>query len=130
MKRTAALALLCLAAAWPLAGGGRAQESASTAETALTALLADPAVAKALDEIKVDDARTLAEQRRITEIPAPPFKEHTRAEFYLQRFHDLGLHDAALDSEGNVVALRKGSGKGLMLVISAHLDTVFHETPT
>ena len=68
MKRTAALTLLCLAAAWPLAGGGRAQESASTAETALTALLADPAVVKALDEIKADDARTLAEQRRITEM--------------------------------------------------------------
>ena len=59
-----------------------------------------------------------------------PSRSIRGAEFYLQRFHDLGLHDAALDSEGNVVALRKGSGKGLMLVISAHLDTVFPETPT
>jgi tripeptide aminopeptidase len=113
--------------AWPLAGDGRAQESVSNAETAVKALLANPAVAKALDEIRADDARTLAEQRRITEIPAPPFKEHTRAEFYLQRFHDLGLSDAALDSEGNVVALRTGSGKGPTLVVSAHLDTVFPE---
>jgi acetylornithine deacetylase/succinyl-diaminopimelate desuccinylase-like protein len=127
VKRTAALALLCLAVALPPASVGRSQELAGPAETALKALLANSAVAKALEQIKADDARTLAEQRRITEIAAPPFKEHTRAEFYLQRFHELGLDDAALDSEGNVVALRKGSGKGPKLVVSAHLDTVFPE---
>ena len=127
VKRTAALALLCLAVALPPASDGRAEELAGPAETALKALLANSAVAKALEQIKADDARTLAEQRRITEIAAPPFKEHTRAEFYLQRFHELGLDDAALDSEGNVVALRKGSGKGPKLVVSAHLDTVFPE---
>jgi tripeptide aminopeptidase len=127
VKRTAALALLCLAVALPPASDGRAQELASPAETALKALLANSAVAKALEQIKADDARTLAEQRRITEIAAPPFKEHTRAELYLQRFHELGLNDAAIDGEGNVVALRKGSGNGPKLVVSAHLDTVFAE---
>jgi hypothetical protein len=121
VKRTAALALLCLAAALLPANDGCAQDSAAPAETALNALLANPVVAKALDEIKADDARTLAEQRRITEIPAPPFKEQTRAQFYLQRFYDLGLGDAAIDSEGNVIALRKGSGNGPKLVVSAHL---------
>jgi hypothetical protein len=75
VKGTAALALLCLAAAWPPAS---AQDSAGPAETALAALLASPAVTKALQQIKADDARTLAEQRRITEIPAPPFKERRR----------------------------------------------------
>src|SRR5262249_37036837 len=40
--------------------------------------------------------------------------------------HDLGFDDAAIDGEGNVVALRKGSG-GPKLVVSAHLDTVFAE---
>jgi acetylornithine deacetylase/succinyl-diaminopimelate desuccinylase-like protein len=127
VKRTAALALLCLAVALPPASDGRAQELAGPAETALKALLANSAVAKALEQIKADDARTLAEQRRITEIAAPPFKEHTRAEYFLQRFHELGLNDAALDGEGNVVALRKGSGKGPKLVVSGHLDTVFPE---
>jgi acetylornithine deacetylase/succinyl-diaminopimelate desuccinylase-like protein len=128
VKRALAFALLCLAAALLPANDGGAQDSAGAAETALKALLANPAVAKALEEIKADDARTLAEQRRIAEIPAPPFKEPTRAQFYLQRFHDLGLGDAAIDSEGNVVALRKGSGNGPKLVVSAHLDTVFAET--
>ena len=127
VKRTAALALLCLAVALSPASDGRTQELAGPAETALKALLANPAVEKALEQIKADDARTLAEQRRITEIAAPPFKEHRRAEYYLQRFHELGLNDAAIDGEGNVVALRKGSGNGPKLVVSAHLDTVFAE---
>lgn len=100
VKRALAFALLCLAAALLPANDGRAQDSAGPVETALKALLTNAAVAKALEEIKADDARTLAEQRRITEIPAPPFKEQTRAQFYLQRLHDLGLGDAAIDGEG------------------------------
>ena len=94
----------------------------------LEAILANPKVAKTLDDIKVDDERTFAEQKRITEIPAPPFKEKVRAEYYLKRMQELGFKDAAIDSEGNVIALRKGSGGGRpKLVVSAHLDTVFPE---
>jgi acetylornithine deacetylase/succinyl-diaminopimelate desuccinylase-like protein len=41
---------------------------------------------------------------------------------------ELGFKDASIDSEGNVIALRKGSGSGRpKLVVSAHLDTVFPE---
>ena len=41
---------------------------------------------------------------------------------------ELGFKDASIDSEGNVIALRKGSGGGRpKLVVSAHLDTVFAE---
>jgi acetylornithine deacetylase/succinyl-diaminopimelate desuccinylase-like protein len=84
-------------------------------------------VIKALADIKADDARTLQEQKRITEIPAPPFKEKTRADYYLKRFRDLGIEGASIDAEGNVIALRKGSAGKPKLVISAHLDTVFPE---
>jgi acetylornithine deacetylase/succinyl-diaminopimelate desuccinylase-like protein len=94
----------------------------------LEAVLANPRVAKSLDDIKADDERTFAEQKRITEIPAPPFKEKVRAEFYQRRMQELGLKDAAIDAEGNVIAVRKGSGGGRpRLVVSAHLDTVFPE---
>jgi acetylornithine deacetylase/succinyl-diaminopimelate desuccinylase-like protein len=94
----------------------------------LEAILNSPKVVKTLDDIKADDERTLAEQKRITEIPAPPFKEKVRAEFYQKRMQELGLKDAAIDAEGNVIALRKGSGGGRpKLVVSAHLDTVFPE---
>ena len=41
---------------------------------------------------------------------------------------ELGFKDAAIDAEGNVIALRKGTGGGRpKLVLSAHLDTVFPE---
>jgi acetylornithine deacetylase/succinyl-diaminopimelate desuccinylase-like protein len=91
------------------------------------AIVANAKVVKTLDDIKADDARTFEEQKRITEIPAPPFKEKARAEFYLKRMQELGLKDAAIDSEGNVIALRKGTGGRPKLVVSAHLDTVFPE---
>ena len=124
------LAVAVLLAAGPLAQQARAQGSpaGSAVETAFQAVLANPRVAKTLEDIKADDERTLAEQKRITEIPAPPFKEKVRAEYYLKRFQELGLKDASIDSEGNVIALRKGSGGGRpKLVVSAHLDTVFPE---
>ena len=40
---------------------------------------------------------------------------------------ELGLRDAAIDGEGNVVATRKGAQGKPRLVVSAHLDTVFPE---
>jgi tripeptide aminopeptidase len=94
----------------------------------LEAILANPKIAKALDDIKADDERAFAEQKRITEIPAPPFKEKVRAEYYQKRMQEFGLKDPSIDVEGNVIALRKGSGDGRpRLLVSAHLDTVFPE---
>jgi len=95
---------------------------------AVEALLAHPKIVKTLEDIKADDARAFDEQKRITEIPAPPYKEKIRAEYYQKRMQELGFKDAAIDGEGNVIALRKGSGGGRpKLVVSAHLDTVFPE---
>jgi acetylornithine deacetylase/succinyl-diaminopimelate desuccinylase-like protein len=94
----------------------------------LEAILANPKIVKALDDIKADDERAFAEQKHITEIPAPPFKEKVRAEYYQKRMQELGFKDASIDAEGNVIALRKGSAGGRpKLVVSAHLDTVFPE---
>ena len=121
-------ALLLMAG--PLAKQASAQSSPAgpAVETAYQAILANPKVTKTLEDIKADDERTLAEQKRITEIPAPPYKEKARAEYYLKRFQELGLKDASIDGEGNVIGLRKGSGGGRpKLVVSAHLDTVFPE---
>jgi tripeptide aminopeptidase len=82
-------------------------------------------VRAALAFIKADEARTLAEQKEIVVIAAPPFKEELRARDYLRRFTELGIGEARIDSEGNVIVVRRGAGKGPKLVISAHLDTVF-----
>jgi tripeptide aminopeptidase len=123
----AAAALLTI---FPLAGPTCAQTASpgSPVDSAYAAILTNARVIKTLEDIKADDARTFAEQKRITEIPAPPYKEKLRAEYYLKRFGELGFKDAAIDSEGNVIGLRKGSGGGRpKLVVSAHLDTVFAE---
>jgi acetylornithine deacetylase/succinyl-diaminopimelate desuccinylase-like protein len=104
-----------------------ARAQTTPVEAAVTAILANPKVIKTLEDIKADDDRALAEQKRITEIPAPPYKESVRAAYYLKRFQELGFKDATIDTEGNVIGLRKGSGGGPKLVVSAHLDTVFPE---
>jgi len=96
-------------------------------ETAYQAILTNAVVMKALEDVKADDARTLDEQKRIVQIPAPPFKEGRRAEYFLKRMHELGLKDVSIDTEGNVIGIRKGTGGKPKLVISAHLDTVFPE---
>lgn len=96
-------------------------------EAAFGQLGAHPAVRQALDFIKADDERTLKDQIELTEIPAPPFKESVRAAEYQKRLKALGLADARIDAEGNVIAVRKGTGRGPVLVVSAHLDTVFPE---
>ena len=88
-------------------------------------MVAHPKVNAALDLIKVDEPRTLAEQKEIVGIAAPPFKEHARAQNFLQRLRHAGLTDAYIDKEGNVIAPRPGNGGGPKLVFSAHLDTVF-----
>lgn len=63
----------------------------------------------------------------IVRIPAPPFGEHARAEWFAERFRSLGLLHVHLDAEGNVLGERpaaSGPTSG-MLLLSAHLDTVF-----
>src|SRR3954453_20187690 len=115
-----------LLATVPLPNQVRAQP-APAVEAATAAILANPKVVKTLEDIKADDDRALGEQKRITEIPAPPYKESVRAAYYLKRLQELGFKDASIDAEGNVIALRKGSGSGPKLVVSAHLDTVFPE---
>ncbi|MDO9476421.1 MAG: peptidase M20, partial [Pseudohongiella sp.] len=65
-------------------------------------LLNDPRVQTALAAIEANEPETLAEQVRLTEIPAPPFQEQRRAQYYLQQMQRRGLQDAYIDTEGNV----------------------------
>jgi tripeptide aminopeptidase len=104
---------------WPPISGAVGQS--------ISTLAKNPPVAKALDAIRADSVRMFEEQVRLNEIPAPPFKEATRAQYYLKKLREAGLSDARIDSEGNVIGVRRGSGRGPRLVISAHLDTVFPE---
>jgi acetylornithine deacetylase/succinyl-diaminopimelate desuccinylase-like protein len=86
-----------------------------------------PQVRQGLEFIKNDDASTLAEQKILVAIPAPPFKEKVRGEYYRTHLQALGLQDVKVDAEGNVYGVRPGNGNGPKVLVEAHLDTVFPE---
>jgi len=90
-------------------------------------LASSPKVRQALDYLKASEPETIDEQVRICEIPAPPFKEEERGEYFKRRFSELGLKRVRVDRVGNVIGERPGSANGPTLVLAAHLDTVFPE---
>ena len=62
----------------------------------------------------------------ITEIPAPPFAEQARGAAVAALLRATNPTSVETDAEGNVLALRRGSAPGgPVVVIAAHLDTVF-----
>lgn len=77
-----------------------------------------------VDDIESETNRDLI---LLTEIPAPPFKEMVRAEKFKSMLEDAGAEKVWIDEVGNVIGLRKGSEEGKVVVLDAHLDTVFPE---
>ena len=118
-------------------GAGLALQSASVLATQTPAVttydaevkrvVALPAVKQAFAALDADHDRIVAEIIKLTEIPAPPFKEDKRGAAYLQMLKDAGLTDVSRDAAGNVMGWRRGSGGGPVLAVAAHLDTVFPE---
>ncbi|MEG1969047.1 MAG: M20/M25/M40 family metallo-hydrolase [Burkholderiaceae bacterium] len=94
-------------------------------EQAIAQLMAAPALQAALAAALRDDALTLADQIALSEIESPPFHEDVRAADFARRLRELGLTDVRIDTEGNVIGVRPGTGGGPRLVLAAHLDTVF-----
>ncbi len=80
----------------------------------------------AAQAIERDYDRFVTELIALTEVPAPPFKEDARAEAFRRLARASGATDIETDDEGNVLVLRRG-GSGPLLVVAAHLDTVFPE---
>lgn len=97
------------------------------AQSALSALLGHPAVRSALAFIEREDEQTLRVQAALTEIPAPPFGEARRAAAFADSLRRLGLQEVHIDEEGNVVGFLRGRSARPLVVLSAHLDTVFPE---
>jgi tripeptide aminopeptidase len=91
----------------------------------LSELLADERVRRAFRFFAERAAEIDAEHTRICEVPAPPFGEGERALYLRDRFRECGLAGPAIDAEGNCIALRPGRLERPLLVLSAHLDTVF-----
>ena len=75
-----------------------------------------------------DQDRFVRELIALTEIPSPPFKEQARAKAFMELLRQHGLTDVEMDPEGNVMGLRRGTGPDCgLLLVNAHLDTVFPE---
>lgn len=64
------------------------------------------------------------QQARLTEIPAPPFKEAQRAAAVKALLSASGLH-VQIDATGNVIGELAGINEKEFVMLSAHLDTVF-----
>lgn len=100
-----------------------------SADQTVAAVRAGAGFKAAMAALEADHDRIVADTIELTEIPAPPFKEKARADVYLARLKALGLTDVEMDAEGNVMGLRRGTGPagGPLVVLAAHLDTVFPE---
>jgi tripeptide aminopeptidase len=68
---------------------------------------------------------TRKEHIELTEVPAPPFQESVRANYFKKMLEAAGADKVWIDSIGNVLALRKGKKGTRTVVLDAHLDTVF-----
>jgi acetylornithine deacetylase/succinyl-diaminopimelate desuccinylase-like protein len=90
-------------------------------------LLSSPEVRRAFSFFEKNATAITDEQVHICSIPATPFGERERAEYLAQKFSALGLTDVEIDEEGNCLGLMEGSSQSPLIVVSAHLDTVFSQ---
>jgi tripeptide aminopeptidase len=88
-------------------------------------IMAAPHVARALRFFETQADVITEEQIRICSIPASPFGEQERAEYLSRKFSELGLTEVEIDEEGNCLGLLRGASQSPLMVVSAHLDTVF-----
>jgi len=93
--------------------------------TEVTALGNRTDVRAATDYIDRNHAEILREWIAITEINAPSGHEQERAKYVEKLLRRYRLDDIHYDQAGNLIAVRKGTGAGPVIVFDAHLDTVF-----
>jgi tripeptide aminopeptidase len=84
----------------------------------------NPQVLAALDWFSRNVSWINDEQARLTEIPAPPFQEAQRAAAVKTLLSAAGLKVSA-DETGNVIGELRGANDKEVVLLSAHLDTVF-----
>lgn len=98
--------------------------SARATEDSTAKLAEDPRCARGLAWIDKSAAWVTDQQVHLTEIPAPEFGESHRAEALKDLFAASGFK-VSIDSTGNVVAERRGSDPNGVVLLAAHIDTVF-----
>lgn len=101
-----------------------ATSAQAPADATVERLYGHPGYRVAAQYLARDYDRFVDELIQLTEVPAPPFGEDARADAFVELARASGLSDIERDEEGNVLILRPGTGN-LLLVVAAHLDTVF-----
>ncbi|HET7103975.1 MAG TPA: M20/M25/M40 family metallo-hydrolase, partial [Terracidiphilus sp.] len=101
-----------------------------TAASRVTAIAGRRQVHAAFAWLHTHPATIMDWQRELCAIPAPPFGEAARAKWLGGRFAELGLKKIETDAVGNVqgflpAAALPDESSGPIVVLSAHLDTVF-----
>lgn len=130
VSRHVLAAALSLTVALPMAAvAAPAPAKPGAADKTIAAIRKSAGFKAAQAALDADHERIVAETIQLTEIPAPPFKETARGQAYLAMLKAAGLTDVEMDAEGNVMGLRRGTGPagGPVVVLAAHLDTVFPE---
>jgi tripeptide aminopeptidase len=104
--------------------------SRSSAFACVTALAAQRPVHAAFTWLHNNPKTLMDRQTELVVIPAPPFGEQQRSEWAAQRFRDIGLENVQIDGIGNVLGFVLAAhlppdSTGHLIVLSAHIDTVF-----
>jgi len=104
--------------------------SRNSAFSRVTALAEQRPLHEAFRWLHLHGQQMMRWQEDVVRIPAPPFGEALRSVWMAERFRDAGLAEVETDSVGNVFGIiatpESGtSGDGPVVVLSAHLDTVF-----
>jgi tripeptide aminopeptidase len=113
--------------AMPKIASGKHQIAQSGASgSAVNDLVRDERVKLAMEWLTKNVSWVTDEQARITEIPAPPFKETERAADMKKALAAIGLR-VRTDEVGNVIGELAGTSESEFVLITAHMDTVFPE---
>src|SRR5580704_4322172 len=113
--------------AMPKIASGKHQIAQSGASgSAVNDLVRDERVKSAMEWLTKNVSWVTDEQARITEIAAPPFKEAERAVYMKKALAAIGLR-VRTDEAGNVIGELAGTSENEIVLITAHMDTVFPE---
>lgn len=98
------------------------------ADRQIALLMQTPPVRAAFAAIEGRLTEIIAETVALSRVPSPTFAEEQKARRVAARFAALGLEDVHIDAVGNAVGRRRGRSGGGVVVVSAHIDTVFPTT--
>jgi tripeptide aminopeptidase len=101
-----------------------ASVSAQATDNPIEKIAQDARCVRGLDWIEHNAEWVTEEQIRITEIPAPENMESRRGDYVERLFESFGLA-VRVDKAGNVIGEWPGADSKSVILLAAHLDTVF-----